>query len=276
MKGRTYRYFEGQPLYPFGYGLSYSKFAYSNARLSTSTLKAGSDLQVDVDVRNTSGVAGDEVVQVYLVFPKLPGAPLRALRGFQRVSIRPGETEHVTPGDRCARSEHGQRGGYPVGGSRRLHAVRRRRPAWNRRGRRRAAAEDSGRATAPQVTARGPPIHFGTRFGARRVAPGFFTETLMRSDAFTPSGSGDGDGQSVSEYRCTGEGDRDHSMHATLRKAAFLMACSLSVMSSRGPMTKYPSLSGCVGRACAPGRAPDRHPASTRGHLDGGPSCNER
>jgi beta-glucosidase len=95
MKGRTYRYFEGQPLYPFGYGLSYSKFAYSNARLSAPTLKAGSDLQVDVDVRNTSGVAGDEVVQAYMVFPNLPGAPLRALCGFQRVSIRPGQTQHV-------------------------------------------------------------------------------------------------------------------------------------------------------------------------------------
>jgi beta-glucosidase len=95
MKGRTYRYFEGQPLYPFGYGLSYSKFAYSNANLSTSTLKAGSDLQVDVDVRNNGGVAGDEVVQAYLVFPKLSGAPLRALRAFQRVSIRPGQMQHV-------------------------------------------------------------------------------------------------------------------------------------------------------------------------------------
>jgi beta-glucosidase len=95
MKGRTYRYFEGQPLYPFGYGLSYSKFAYSNATLSAATLKAGSDLQVDVDVRNTGSVAGDEVVQAYIVFPKLPGAPLRALRGFQRVSVRPGQTQHV-------------------------------------------------------------------------------------------------------------------------------------------------------------------------------------
>ncbi|HUI54769.1 MAG TPA: glycoside hydrolase family 3 C-terminal domain-containing protein, partial [Bryobacteraceae bacterium] len=95
MKGRTYRYFEGQPLYPFGYGLSYSKFAYSNAKLSAPTLKAGSELQVDVDVRNTSRVAGGEVVQVYIVFPKLPGAPLRALRGFQRVSIRAGQAQHV-------------------------------------------------------------------------------------------------------------------------------------------------------------------------------------
>jgi beta-glucosidase len=95
MKGRTYRYFEGQPLYPFGHGLSYSKFAYRNAKLSTSSLKAGSDLQVDVDVRNTGGMGGDEVVQAYLVFPKLPGAPLRALRAFQRVSVGSGQTEHV-------------------------------------------------------------------------------------------------------------------------------------------------------------------------------------
>ena len=108
MKGRTYRYFEGQPLYPFGYGLSYSKFAYSNAKLSASTLKAGSDLQVDVDVRNTGGMAGDEVVQAYLVFPKLPGAPLRALRGFERVSIRPGQTQHVRLTLESARPEHGE------------------------------------------------------------------------------------------------------------------------------------------------------------------------
>jgi beta-glucosidase len=95
MKGRTYRYFEGQPLYSFGYGLSYSKFTYSNAKLSAATLKAGGDLQVDVDVRNAGGAAGDEVVQAYIVFPKLPGAPLRALRGFQRVTLGRGQTQHV-------------------------------------------------------------------------------------------------------------------------------------------------------------------------------------
>ena len=113
MKSRTYRYFDGQPLYPFGYGLSYSKFAYSNAKLSTTTLNAGSDLQVDVDVRNTSGAAGDEVVQAYIVFPKLPGAPLRALRAFQRVSIRPGQTQHVrlnlAPRDLSMVNEEGTR-----------------------------------------------------------------------------------------------------------------------------------------------------------------------
>ena len=113
MKGRTYRYFEGQPLYPFGFGLSYSKFAYSHAKLSSSTLKAGSDLQVDVDVRNTGGGAGDEVVQAYLVFPKLPGAPLRALRAFQRVSVGPGQTQHVrltlNPRDLSMVNEEGAR-----------------------------------------------------------------------------------------------------------------------------------------------------------------------
>jgi beta-glucosidase len=113
MKGRTYRYFEGQPLYPFGYGLSYTKFAYSKAKLSASTLKAGRDLRVDVDVRNTGGMAGDEVVQAYLVFPKLPGAPLRALRGFQRVNVRPGQTQHVrltlNPRDLSMVNEEGTR-----------------------------------------------------------------------------------------------------------------------------------------------------------------------
>jgi len=113
MKGRTYRYFEGQPLYPFGYGLSYSKFAYNNARLSTTTLKAGSDLLVDVDVRNTSAIAGDEVVQAYIEFPKLSGAPLRTLCAFQRVSLQPGQVRHVrltlTPRDLSLANEEGTR-----------------------------------------------------------------------------------------------------------------------------------------------------------------------
>ena len=80
MKNRTYRYFEGQPLYPFGYGLSYSKFEYSNLRLSASTLNAGDPLSVDADVKNTSDRDGDEVVALYLSFPKSPYAPIHALR----------------------------------------------------------------------------------------------------------------------------------------------------------------------------------------------------
>ncbi len=95
MKNRTYRYFEGQPLYPFGYGLSYSKFEYSNLKLSTNALSAGDELAADVDVKNASGPDGDEVVQLYLSFPRLPGAPLRALRGFTRVHLTPGESQRV-------------------------------------------------------------------------------------------------------------------------------------------------------------------------------------
>ena len=96
MKNRTYRYFEGEPLYPFGFGLSYSKFEYTNLKLSSDKLKAGEALKVDVDVKNTSAKDGDEVVQVYLGFPKSPGAPLRALRAFQRVPVKAGETQHVS------------------------------------------------------------------------------------------------------------------------------------------------------------------------------------
>jgi beta-glucosidase len=95
MKGRTYRYSDVQPLYPFGYGLSYSQFAYSNLKLSAANLKAGNSLEVDVDVRNLSQRGGDEVAELYLSFPKVPGAPIRALRGFKRVHLAPGETQRV-------------------------------------------------------------------------------------------------------------------------------------------------------------------------------------
>ena len=95
MNNRTYRYFEGKPLYPFGYGLSYSKFEYSNLKLSTNDVIAGDPLTVDADVKNTSDKDGDEVAELYLTFPKLPGTPLHALRGFTRVHIAAGATEHV-------------------------------------------------------------------------------------------------------------------------------------------------------------------------------------
>ncbi len=95
MKNRTYRYFDGEPLYPFGYGLSYSKFEYSNLKLSSPELDAGNPLDVDVDVKNSSQRAGDEVVELYINFPKVPGVPLRALRGFSRVHVGAGEVRHV-------------------------------------------------------------------------------------------------------------------------------------------------------------------------------------
>ncbi len=95
MKNRTYRYFTGEPLYPFGYGLSYSTFEYSGMKLSSPQLQAGSPLEVEVDVKNTGKRAGDEVAELYISFPKMPGAPLRALRGFTRVHLGGGEQKHV-------------------------------------------------------------------------------------------------------------------------------------------------------------------------------------
>jgi beta-glucosidase len=95
MKGRTYRYFGGEPLWPFGYGLSYTTFSYSNLTLPDAPIHAGDPLNASVTVTNTGKVAGDEVVQLYLKFPDVPGAPNRALRGFERVHLQPGESQKV-------------------------------------------------------------------------------------------------------------------------------------------------------------------------------------
>ena len=95
MKGRTYRYFEGEPLWPFGYGLSYTRFSYSDLSLPNATISAGDPLDASVTVTNSGKLAGDEVVQLYLKFPDVPGAPLRALRGFQRVHLEPGASQKV-------------------------------------------------------------------------------------------------------------------------------------------------------------------------------------
>ena len=95
MAGRTYRYYAGKPLYPFGYGLSYTHFAYDGLKLSAPTLKAGDALGVDVEVKNTGKVAGDEVAELYLSFPSVAGMPHKALRGLARVSLTPGEARVV-------------------------------------------------------------------------------------------------------------------------------------------------------------------------------------
>jgi beta-glucosidase len=95
MKGRTYRYFTGTPLYPFGYGLSYSKFSYGRLALPSGAVNAGEPVTADVTVTNTGSRAGDEVAQLYLTFPSVPGAPLRALRAFQRVHLEAGASEKV-------------------------------------------------------------------------------------------------------------------------------------------------------------------------------------
>jgi beta-glucosidase len=103
MKGRTYRYFEGMPLYSFGYGLSYTTFFYSDLALPSSPVAAGQQLTAEATVTNTGSRAGDEVAQFYLSFPNVAGAPIRALRGFQRIHLEPGQSKrlqfHLTPRD---------------------------------------------------------------------------------------------------------------------------------------------------------------------------------
>jgi len=92
MAGRTYRYFDGEVLYPFGYGLSYTTFGYANARTSEGM---GNEVKVSVDVTNTGAIAGEEVVQLYLTHAGVDGAPLRALKGFQRIKLDRGQKKTV-------------------------------------------------------------------------------------------------------------------------------------------------------------------------------------
>jgi beta-glucosidase len=95
MKERTYRYFSGTPLYPFGYGLSYTRFRYSNGSLSSSTLRAGEALEVSVQVENVGDRAGDETVEFYLIPKAIPAAPIRWLAGFEKVHLMKGETRAI-------------------------------------------------------------------------------------------------------------------------------------------------------------------------------------
>ena len=103
MEGRTYRYFRGEPLFPFGHGLSYTTFAYRNLQLSAEIIaleEADADapaLSVSVEVENTGQRAGDEVVQLYVsdVEASVP-VPIRQLQGFERIHLAPGETKKVT------------------------------------------------------------------------------------------------------------------------------------------------------------------------------------
>jgi beta-glucosidase len=96
-KGFTYMYVNGEPLFPFGHGLSYTTFKYGELKLSADTMKADGKITVSADITNTGGRAGDEVVQFYVHQEK--GAvklPAKMLRGFQRISLKPGETKTVT------------------------------------------------------------------------------------------------------------------------------------------------------------------------------------
>jgi beta-glucosidase len=93
---RTYMYFKGTPLYPFGYGLSYTKFAYSNLKLSSKSLNPGESIVVSVDITNTGKLAGDEVVQLYIhVDSSSIIRPIKELKGFTRINLMPGATKTV-------------------------------------------------------------------------------------------------------------------------------------------------------------------------------------
>jgi beta-glucosidase len=94
--GRTYMYLSSKPLYAFGYGLSYTKFAYSNLRVSSPHLAKDGSVTVSVDVKNTGARDGDEVVQLYVAhIGSKVARPLEELKGFRRVMIRAGETKTV-------------------------------------------------------------------------------------------------------------------------------------------------------------------------------------
>jgi beta-glucosidase len=97
MKGRTYRYIETEPLYPFGYGLSYTRFLYSNLKLSAQTITTGETLEITVDVQNAGDRTGDEVVQLYLKdLAASVRVPHHQLQGFHRISLDPGEQKAVS------------------------------------------------------------------------------------------------------------------------------------------------------------------------------------
>ncbi|HEY4008731.1 MAG TPA: glycoside hydrolase family 3 C-terminal domain-containing protein, partial [Acidobacteriaceae bacterium] len=95
MKDRTYRYFTGQPLFTFGYGRSYTSFAYSHLKLPAS-INAGDPITIEAELKNTGSRAGDEVAELYLTQPRGDDTPQRILAGFQRVHLAAGETKHIT------------------------------------------------------------------------------------------------------------------------------------------------------------------------------------
>lgn len=94
MNNRTYRYFSGEPLYGFGYGLSYTTFAYSNF-VVPSSVTTGKPVTVSVDVQNTGKTDGDEVVELYIKHGSDMKAPIRALEGFERIHLKAGEKKTV-------------------------------------------------------------------------------------------------------------------------------------------------------------------------------------
>jgi len=96
MKGRTYRYFEGTPVFPFGHGLSYTRFNYAPLTVRPVNGGAENGVRITTELRNVGDRPGEEVAQLYLNFPDTPGASRIALRGLQRVKLAPGERQTLT------------------------------------------------------------------------------------------------------------------------------------------------------------------------------------
>ena len=96
MEGRTYRYFHGTPLYAFGYGLSYTSFSYGEGKLSKASMKKGGKFTLTVPVTNSGAVEGAETVQVYVQALDNPDAPIKALKGFDKVLVAPGATKKAS------------------------------------------------------------------------------------------------------------------------------------------------------------------------------------
>jgi Beta-glucosidase-related glycosidases len=114
MKGRTYRYLERPPLYPFGYGLSYTRFHYQDIAVSPSSIPVGGNASVSVTVKNVGTRPADEVVQLYLTDIEAScTVPHHSLRGFARVHLLPGEARRISfelsPRDLSLIDERGQR-----------------------------------------------------------------------------------------------------------------------------------------------------------------------
>ena len=96
-KGYTYQYFKGVPLYPFGHGLSYTRFRFTNLKLSASGITATGQVEIAFDVTNVGDRAGDEVAQLYTRQNQSKAyQPLRTLRAFRRVTLEPNQTTRVT------------------------------------------------------------------------------------------------------------------------------------------------------------------------------------
>jgi beta-glucosidase len=94
--GRTYMYFKGRSLYPFGYGLSYTTFEYSNLKVNSSVLSPDGTLTVSVELKNTGARAGDEVVQLYIKhLNSIMSRPMKELKGFKRVTLQPAEQKQI-------------------------------------------------------------------------------------------------------------------------------------------------------------------------------------